>query len=63
MNLDPTKLLMWEGILTQLVSLGVSSISKVKALMSDAGLDDVTISQLTVKWDELYNRVKKASGS
>lgn len=55
-------LLLWEGIITQLVSLGVKSYASVRTLMQDAGLDDATINALKPKWDDLYNRVKIASG-
>jgi hypothetical protein len=56
------QVLMWEGIITQLAPLGVKSFQAIRALMQDAGLDDATIAQLSVKWDDLYNRVKAASG-
>jgi len=55
-------IMMWEGIVVQLASLGVSSVGKIKALMQDAGLDDEIIRQLTYKWDDLYDRVKAAAG-
>ena len=55
-------ILMWEGVIAQLISMGVKSWSSIKALMVDAGLDDVTILALEPKWNELYDRVKEASG-
>jgi hypothetical protein len=55
-------IMMWEGIITQLVSLGVKSYATIKALQVDAGLDDATIEALKPKWDDLYNRVKAAAG-
>jgi len=54
--------MMWEGLITQLAPLGVKSFTAIKALMQDAGLDDVTIEALKPKWDDLYNRVKAAAG-
>lgn len=54
--------LLWEGIVTQLVAMGVKSFKTVKALMSDAGVDDATIAELSTKWDDLYDRVKRAAG-
>lgn len=53
---------MWEGVITQLASLGVKSYQSIKALQQDAGLDDATIEALKPKWDNLYNRVKAAAG-
>lgn len=55
-------IMVWEGIITQLAALGVHSFASIKALMDDSGLDDATIASLTSKWNDLYNRVKTASG-
>jgi hypothetical protein len=59
--MNPANIMMWEGLLTQLASLGVTSYKSIKALQQDAGLDDATIEALKPKWDDLYNRVKAAS--
>lgn len=56
------QVLLWENLISQLAIMGVKSVETIKALMRDAGLDDATIQLLTSKWDDLYNRVKAASG-
>lgn len=61
--MNTSNLLLWEGIVTQLAVLGVNSVKNIKALMADAGLDDIEIAKLTAKWDDLYSRVRTASGA
>lgn len=61
-NITADQILMWEGIATQLFSMGVRSFNVIKAAMADAGADDATIAGLQSKWDLLVNDVRRAAG-
>jgi hypothetical protein len=56
------QILVWQGIVTQLVGMGVKSFTAVKAVMQDAGADDATIAALQPKWDALVDDVRRAAG-
>lgn len=56
------QLLVWQGIATQLVGMGVKTFAVIKAAMTDAGADDATIAALQPKWDALVNDVRRAAG-
>lgn len=61
-SLTPDQILMWQGIATQLISMGVRSFSVIRAAMADAGNDDAQIAQLQPHWDALVTDVKRAAG-
>lgn len=60
--MDPAMILQWEGVIGQLVGLGVKSFSVIKAAMADSGADDATIAAFEPKWDALVDDVKRAAG-
>ena len=60
--MDPATILLWEGLITQAVGLGVKSWSAIHGLLQDAGADDAAIAVLQPKWDALVADVARAAG-
>ena len=61
-SLDPNQVVMWEGLISQAVSLGVKSFVGIRQMMKDSGADDALIDSLEIKYNYLYDDVKRSAG-
>lgn len=62
MSVNVSTVAVWLPVIQQLVALGCTSYTAIRAIMQDAGADDTTIEAMRPKWAALTADVRRAAG-